>query len=209
MKRNIKLVAAALLLGTQTLVGSLKIPARDFSADLNAWDRGRYVATQKKLQQKEVRYIHGIGVAVFRQKINVIKEFIAEGDPEQKLNRGLACGLLLKDQYTAKNNERLRQVFGGSKSWMNLHWAKLGYRGVPGKSPADVFPELSGLCYAEQRKWTLLFIPETGPQSKPQEGLPVQSDSSSLNKPEADDTFGELGFDFSEISPGQGADDTF
>jgi hypothetical protein len=205
MKRNIKLVAAALLLGTQTLAGSLRVPTGGYPNSLNASDLERYNSMLELLQQSALRNVQRQRVTVFFLKLNVIRRFIEEGDPAWKLDRELVCGLIWKDLFVAKHTGRLAKVLGGSKSSVNQGFRGLGYGSVRHSDEQflEIFPELDALPWGDRRQWVMLSVPRIEWRNL---NLTVVPSMSSPGRG-AGDALGESEFDFPKISPEREAGD--
>jgi hypothetical protein len=168
MKKNIKLISAALLLGTQTLMGSFPPVFRDnvYFNRLTNKEKMTVISMSEKFSRQDLRYnrFHEIILAE-------IKEFVNE-DPARALIRGFVWGILWNGVLIARHTRTLGTGLNKSKSWVNEKFARMGYTKDSVKNLLKFFPALCVLSTAELMQWVLLRPPTVAPSaSVPAEGV--------------------------------------
>jgi hypothetical protein len=153
MKKNIKLITTALLLGTQTLLGSHPRLANGYFNLFTGAEIEKFNAMLLVLERPEFRYNRFHTLDVFFEMFNRIKGFV-EADPERMIVRGLACGILWNGLYVAVNTRRVGSLMNRSKSSINDKFARLGYP-VVSVSKKNVFLGLCELPEVELSQWTI------------------------------------------------------
>jgi hypothetical protein len=153
MKKNITIIAASLLLGTQMVEGAARnpvlFPVNPVLANLRPDEWAEYHAMKERFAFVSKRQSK---LSDFVRHFYEVRAFVL-GEPGREDVRGLACGIFFVGQYIVVNNGRLKSLFNRSKSSVNGCFQSLGYLAVTWIP--DIFPILDGLPFEEKRVWTM------------------------------------------------------
>jgi hypothetical protein len=164
MKKNITLVTIALLLGTQSIMGSLGLPDGDsfeladgnspYFSLLNDEDKAVYRAMQAEF--REFRNRQNKKSSDFSQVIDQILGFV-EGVPNRMWARASACGIIQLDRCLVKNDQTLEKFLDKTILAIRDAFSALGYSAVKAKDIEKPLREFLGkIPPAERRQWTVV-----------------------------------------------------
>jgi hypothetical protein len=197
MKKNITIIAASLLLGTQMVDGAAGRPA---TVRLNPYFRFLSLEEQRQYKVMRKRFVlnrRGLqNFDSFGKILFIIKAFVY-GESGREEVRGLACGVFFSGPFIAVNNGILRIFLDKSKSSINDSFKRLGYESVGWSE--GIFNIVDLLPPPRRKGWIMRKNPaadDGAPGAVPPVLLPQNSAADDGNIWDPDLPFGASGSNF-------------